>query len=65
MIVSSCLGVHCKLKTWLSVSFVYKLSGPKCTLEFVFIGIMCCLKPGVAKIIRHLCLIPLVINIYL
>lgn len=56
---------YCKLKTGLSVSFVYKLLGPKCTLEFVFKGIMYCLKSGFTKISRHLWLIPLMINIYL
>lgn len=56
---------YCKLKTELSVSFVYKLLRPKCTLEFVSKGIVYCLKPGVTKISIHLWLIPLVINICL
>lgn len=44
---------YCKLKTGLSVSFVCKLLGPKCTIEFVFTDTVYCLKPGVTKISRH------------
>lgn len=56
---------YCNLKTGLSVSFVCKLRGPKCTLESLFRGIEYCLKPGVTKISKHLLLIPLVTNTYL